>query len=192
MKNFNSLSEPMKIALIGAAATILAAIIVGIFQLRSISSNQSSASPTAPPVPITSATTQSTNLATTSTPTSQVILINQTSSCTNCLGGTNFSLIVKNATIDPANSQVTLLIGIRNNSTITISPYISFLKLQNTQTGVSVDGGGDGFGTIFTITANQVILFRPTFQFVPAVGNEYSLSAELSSQYDFSPIPIKF
>src|SRR5260370_2765262 len=38
------------------------------------------------------------------TPTSQVILINQTSSCTNCLGGTNFSLIVKNATIDPANS----------------------------------------------------------------------------------------
>ncbi len=126
------------------------------------------------------------------TPTSQVILINQTSSCTNCLGGTNFSLIVKNATIDPANGQVTLLIGFRNNSTMTISPYISFLKLQDTQTGVSVDGGGDGFGTIFTITANQVMLFRPTFQFVPAAGHEYSLSAELSSQYDFSPITIKF
>lgn len=48
------MSKEVKIALIGAAATILAAIISGIFLLRSISLNQSNSSPASNPPPITS------------------------------------------------------------------------------------------------------------------------------------------
>src|SRR5436305_4743316 len=62
------MSKEIKIALIGAVATVLAAIIGGIFLLNNQSANQHSASPTSSPVPITSATTQSTPFATTSTP----------------------------------------------------------------------------------------------------------------------------
>lgn len=68
----NSPNEVLKAAYIGAAATLSAAIIGGIFLLISKSANQSSVSPTPPPVSIASATTQlqSTFSSVSSTPTS--------------------------------------------------------------------------------------------------------------------------
>lgn len=64
------MSKEVKIALIGAAATILAAIISGIFLLRSISLNQSNSSPASNPPPITSnaVNTPVSNSVTSSTP----------------------------------------------------------------------------------------------------------------------------
>lgn len=53
------MSKEVKIALIGATATILAAIITGVFVLKSASSSQPSTSQTASSFPITSNTTQS-------------------------------------------------------------------------------------------------------------------------------------
>jgi hypothetical protein len=125
----------------------------------------------------------------------QVIPINQTMSCTNCSDPTvNFSLMVKNATFDPAKSQLTLLIGVQNNTTTSQSDvFFTLLSLQDAQTGVTTNGTGDGFN-YFDIAANQLILFRPTFQFVPAAGHEYSLSAEVRGfalHMIFSPITIK-
>jgi hypothetical protein len=126
------------------------------------------------------------------TPTPQVIHINQIMTCTDCSpSGYNFSLIVRDATIDPAKQQVTLLVGVQNNTSDTFSPYIRFLKLQDTQTGITTSGEGDGFSN-FQITAKQLILFRPTFQFVPVAGHLYSLSGNISSEFDLSPITIKF
>jgi hypothetical protein len=133
-------------------------------------------SPTPTPIPV---------------PTPKVIPINQTMSCTNCVFYT-FSLMVRSATIDPAKSQVVLLIGLQNTSTHTLNVSFSFLKLQDLQTGLTTNGAGDGFD-LTQITANQLILFRPTFPFIPVVGHEYSFSASLSTNgYAFSPITIKF
>lgn len=190
----NHRSEWKKILLAGVFTVLLmAALLTGVNTAASqLSKSTPSLTPSGANLTSTAVNrTSPTNQPPTATSTQQIIQINQTSRCTNCFN-TDLSLIVKNATIDPANSQVTLLIGFRNNSTTTISPYMNSLKLQDTQTGVSVNGGGDGFGNIFPITPNQTVLFRPTFQFVPVAGHEYSLSAELSSQYDFSPITIKF
>lgn len=58
------MSKETKIALIGAAATVLAAIITGIFYLHSTASGQSNASSTSPLVSSTSALTQSNSSAT--------------------------------------------------------------------------------------------------------------------------------
>lgn len=134
------------------------------------------ASPTATPSP---------------TPTPQVILINQTMICTNCTASNTYSLIVRSATIDPAKSQVTLLIGLQNNSTVTAQELFGSLTLQDLQTGLTANGGGDGFNE-FQITANQLELFRPTFPFIPVAGHEYSFSASLYDHIAFSPITIKF
>jgi hypothetical protein len=115
------------------------------------------------------------------TPTPTVIPINQIMSCTNCFTSDNFSLIVKYATFDPAQSQLTLVIGVKNISTVDKGEVqFKYLKLQDTQTGVTADGGGEGFSS-FNISVNSQILFRPTFQFVPVTGHKYSLSAELDS-----------
>jgi hypothetical protein len=125
------------------------------------------------------------------TPTPKVIPINQTMTCTDCPAYHNYSLMVRSATIDPAKSQTTFLIGVQNLTTSTDDISFAFLKLQDTQTGATSDGAGDGF-SYFMITAQQLILVRPTFQFVPVAGHEYSLSAQMSGFYSFSPITIKF
>ncbi|HYT45448.1 MAG TPA: hypothetical protein VEP90_24175 [Methylomirabilota bacterium] len=128
----------------------------------------------------------------TPTPTSKVIPINQTMTCTNCTpGGYNFSLIVKEATIDPVKNQVTLLVAVQNNTSDSFSPYINYLRLQDMQTADTYDGTGDGFSN-FDITAHQTILFRITYQFLPVAGHTYSLSCNLSREFDLSPITIKF
>jgi hypothetical protein len=124
------------------------------------------------------------------TPTPQVIPINQTMSCLDCQSYANYSLMVRNATVDPASGQVTMLIGVQNNSTRTLSLEFQFLKLQDMQTGTTTDGTGDGFGQ-FIITTHQLILVHPTFQFVPIAGHQYSLSARMTLA-DFTPIIIKF
>lgn len=184
-------------ALIGGGFAVLVAIIGGIFPL--IANNH----PTPASSPFSSLTpTSSTPL--TSIPNTPVLTptptipINQTMSCTNCGTSDNFSLIVKSATIDPAQSQLTLVIGVKNVSTDDKSEVqFKYLKLQDIQTGVTADGGGEGFSS-FAISVNSQILFRPTFQFVPVTGHEYSLSAELDSfdvgwaYHLFSPITIKF
>lgn len=150
---------------------------------------------TPPPTP-TNSPFSSVAASPTPTQTPQVILINQTMSCTDCTPDGNLSLNIKNATIDRAQSQVTLLIGVKNSSTSYLSGVqFKYLKLQDTQTGVTTGGGGDGFSS-FYILVNQQILFRPTFQFVPIAGHEYSLSAELDYNTFFSalfsPITITF
>ena len=124
------------------------------------------------------------------TPTPQVISINQTMTCTDCSGTVNYSLMVKNATVNPTSGQVTMLIGVQNNTTSTNYLGFNFIKLQDVQTGATTDGTGDGFSE-FIITANQLILVHPTFQFVPIVGRQYSLSTQMSLN-DFTPINIKF
>jgi len=194
-------SEQIKTAYIGAAALIIAAIIGGIFALAN---NHPTPTPTPSPFssPTPTSSTSLTSIPPTNTPvpmptqTPQVILTNQTMSCTNCTPDGNLSLNIKNATIDRAQSQVTLLIGVKNNSTSDLSGVqFKYLKLQDTQTGVTTDGGGDGFSS-FYILVNQQILFRPTFQFVPIAGHEYYLSAELDYNTFFSalfsPITITF
>jgi len=132
-------------------------------------------------------------------PTPTVIPINQTMSCTNCPATDpdyNFSLLVKNATIDAANSQVTLLIGVQNLSTTSQTDVeVSFLRFQDTQTGVTTNGAGGCFSS-FPLAGQSTYLCRPTFQFVPVTGHEYSFSAGLlalgrAATYLFSPITIK-
>jgi flagellar basal body-associated protein FliL len=132
-------------------------------------------------------------------PTSQVVPINQTMNCTDCNQGVdtvfyNFSLKVKNATIDPAKGQVTILIEVDNIASSAQGVYFSFLKFQDLQTQVITNGNGDGFSS-FDVAANASYLVRPTFQFIPVVGHQYSLTAYLSLNYifyTFSPITIEF
>ncbi len=130
----------------------------------------------------------------TPTPTPKVIPINQTMNCTNNCDPAffNFSLKVKNATIDSAKGQVTLLIEVDNNGTSSQTDvFFTYLKLQDLQTTVTTKGGGDGFSS-FDVAANASHPVVPTFQFIPVVGHEYSLTASLSVYYIFSSITIKF
>jgi len=178
-------------AILGVITVILIVVTVV------LASGGGSPNPTPPPTP-TNSSFSSVAASPTPTPTPIVTQINQIMSCTNCVTSDNFSLIVKYATFDPAQSQLTLVIGVKNISTDDKSEVqFKYLKLQDTQTGVTTDGGGEGFSS-FAISVNSQILFRPTFQFVPVTGHEYSLSAELDSfdlgwaYHLFSPITIKF
>ena len=98
---------------------------------------------------------------------------------------------MRNATIDHAKVQVTLLIGLQNNSSSATSTQLQFIRFQDQLTGDTTDGVGEGFSST-QFAPNQLILFRPTFQFIPVAGHKYSLSAELAGTFDFSPITIKF
>ena len=132
--------------------------------------------------------------------TSQVVAINQTMNCTDCDGHYlyvpyyNFSLKVENATIDPSKGQITLLIEVDNLASSAHGVYFSSLQFQDLQTQVSTNGNGDGFSS-FDVAANASHLVRPTFQFIPVVGDQYSLTAYLMldySPYTFSTITIVF
>jgi hypothetical protein len=172
---------------IGALAAI-AALIVAIISIPQATLIRQGISQTFSGTP---AATESPTSTPSPTPTPQVIPINQTMTCTNCSGSSNYSLIVRSTTIDPAKSQVTLLIGLQNNSTVTAQQLFGSLQLQDLQTGHSTDGVGDGFNE-FQITANQLELFNPIFPFIPVTGREYTFSASLYDHTAFSPIKIKF
>lgn len=174
---------------VGALATI-AALIVAIISIPQASLIRHSISQTFSGTP---AITTPPTATPSPTPTPQVISINQTMSCTNCTDPTynNFSLKVRNATIDPANSQVRPLIEVHNISSYSQTNLIfDYLKLQDLQTAGITNGEGDGFKS-FDVAANSLYLVRPTFQFIPVVGHEYSLTTDLQG-YIFSPITIKF
>ena len=143
-----------------------------------------------------SSNTTTPNTISSPTPTPQVVPINQTMSCTNCSDPAlyNFSLLVRNATIDSVNSQVTLLIGVQNISTTSrTGVFLTLLSFQDPQTGVTTNGAGGCFSS-FDIAGQSTYFCRPTFQFVPVAGRKYSFLAELSAEvgppFLFSPITI--
>jgi hypothetical protein len=191
----NHRSEWKKIFLAGVVTVlVMAALLVGV---NAVASHYAPSTPS--PTPLSQGTvgaisSSPSSRGVTSTPTPEVIPINQTMNCTNNCDPSffNFSLKVKNATIDSAKGQVTLLIEVDNiGSTSQTDVFFTYLKLQDLQTAVTTNGGGDGFRS-FDVAANASQLVVPTFQFIPVVGHEYSLTASLSVYYIFSPITIKF
>ena len=189
----------LNLALVGTTLFFMSTVIVVLLGAGVYFSTSATITPHSPTIPFASNATVTPTLtvsptATPSpTPTPQVIPINQIMicSCVSDSGNFNFSLIVRNATIDRPKVQVTLLIGLQNNSSNTTGTQLQFIRFQDQLTGETTDGVGEGFSST-QFTPNQLILFRPTFQFVPVAGHKYSLSAELAGTYDFSPITIKF
>ena len=128
------------------------------------------------------------------TTTLRVLQINQTMTVANpsaTESWTHFSLVVKTATVDPANNRVTLFIGLTNNSTQTTENYLAFLRFQDQVTGKTTDGSGDGF-TAMDYAPTQTIFFNPVFLFTPVPRRTYQLSGSLVGFAILTPIMITF
>src|SRR5260370_5731911 len=128
------------------------------------------------------------------TTTLRVLQINQTMTVANpsaTEAWTQFCLVVKTATVDPANNRVTLFIGLTNNSTQTTENSLAFLRFQDQVTGKTTDGSGDGF-TDMNYAPTQTIFFNPVFLFTPVPRRTYQLSGSLTGFAVLTPIMITF
>lgn len=178
------MSKEIKIALIGAVATVLAAIIGGIFLLNSQSANQHNVSSPSPPVPITSATTQSTPFATTSTPSPTPSMITITKNvqipCTEC--GSPLGLEFQSIEINRNDNLSVFHFKVTNNGSSQEAVNFQHLSLQDDNGNTSpAQAGTANAGDITYLGPTNSEIVIQTFPLALKPGVHYTMSVMVDS-----------